>query len=145
MAISVAAILLAPLLGSIFAADTSADEQQINKLEHEWGNAYVKRDTTFTQRITTEDFTFIGPEGNMVGKSEYVKSIAGDTVFTAFTIENLKVRVYGDAAVAVGEATIKARTKEEDSSGKYSFTDVFVKKDGEWKAVAGHVTSIARK
>jgi len=32
----------------------------------------------------------------------------------------------------------------EDESGQYSFIDVFVKQKGEWKAVSGQVTPVAK-
>jgi ketosteroid isomerase-like protein len=138
-----AALLLAG--NAAWAADPApADEEQLKKIEQDWANAYVKRDTAFVQKITSDDFAFIGPDGNMVSKADYVKSMEGDTVFTAFKVEELKVRVYGDAAVAMGIATITAKTKGEDESGRYSFTDVFVKQKGEWKAVSGHVTPVAK-
>ena len=127
------------------AADPApAVEEQLKKIEQDWANAYVKRDTAFVEKITSGDFEFIGPDGNMVGKAEYVKSMNGDTVFTGFKVDELKIRVYGDTAVVLGLATISARTKGEDESGRYSFTDVFVKEQGEWKAVSGHVTPVAK-
>jgi ketosteroid isomerase-like protein len=138
------ALLLAS--GSIRAADPAraSDEQQLTKIENDWADSYVKRDASFVQRIAADDFTFIGPNGNMVDKADYVKSMTGDTVFTGFKIDNLKIRTYGDAAVVIGLATITAKTKGEDESGQYSFTDVFVKQKGEWKAVSGQVTPVAK-
>jgi ketosteroid isomerase-like protein len=131
--------------GDVRGVDSrAADEQQLKKIEEDWANAYVKRDKTFVEKITSADFAFIGPDGTMVDKNEYVKSMEGDTVFTAFKVEELKVRIYGDAAVVLGIASITAQTKGEEESGRYSFTDVFVKQKGEWKAVSGHVTPVAR-
>jgi ketosteroid isomerase-like protein len=137
-------LLFATVAAAVFASPSgfaaSAEEQQLTKIEQDWGEAYVKRDTAFARRITSEDFVFVGPDGNMVNKADYVTSIAGDTVFTGFKIDDLKIRTYGDAAVVIGTATITAKTMGKDESGKYSFTDVFVKQGGEWKAVSGHVT-----
>ncbi|MEY2540964.1 MAG: hypothetical protein QOI22_566 [Verrucomicrobiota bacterium] len=142
-AICLSALLLSD--ASLRAADpATAAEEQLKKLEQDWAEAYVKRDTAFVQKITTDDFAFIGPDGNMVSKGEYVKSIEGETVFTAFKTEELKVRVYGDAAVVLGRATVTTKSKGEDESGTFSFTDVFVKQKGEWKAVSGHVTPVAK-
>jgi ketosteroid isomerase-like protein len=129
-------------LGAAGSAQPAADEQ-LTKIEHEWGDSYVKRDSSYAQRITTDDFTFVGPDGNMANKIDYVKSVAGPTVFTAFAIENIKVRIYGDAAVVTGTAAIAAKTGSKDESGKYAFTDTFVKQGGEWKAVSGQATPIA--
>ena len=132
--------------GSVGAADPAraSDEQQLTKIESDWADSYVKRDSSFVQRIAADDFTFIGPDGNRVNKADYVKSMTGDTVFTGFKIDDLKIRTYGDAAVVIGLATIAAKTKGEDESGQYSFTDVFVKQKGEWKAVSGQVTPVAK-
>ena len=138
------ALLLAS--GSVCAADSAraSDEQQLTKIENDWAISYVKRDTAFLQRIAADDFAFVGPDGNMVNKADYMKSITGDTVFTGFKVDDLKIRTYGDAAVVIGLATITAKTKGEDESGQYSFTDVFVKQKGEWKAVSGQVTPVAK-
>jgi hypothetical protein len=35
--------------------------------------------------------------------------------------------------------------KQEDLSGQYSWTDVFVKQNGQWKAVAAQVTMVAKE
>ena len=119
-------------------------EQHLAKLEQDWADSYLKRDPSFAQRITTNDFNFVDSSGVMMNKADYIKSIAGNTVFTAFTIDQIKVRLHGDAAVVTGVATINAKTGEKDESGKYAFTDIFVKQNGEWKAVSGQVTAIAK-
>ena len=146
--LSIAPIFSALLLasGGVCATDPAraSDEQQLTKIENDWADSYVKRDPSFVQRITADDFTFIGPNGNMVNKADYVKSITGDTVFAGFKIDDLKIRVYGDAAIVIGLTTITAKTKGEDESGQYSFIDVFVKQTGEWKAVSGQVTPVAK-
>jgi hypothetical protein len=120
-------------------------EQQLTQIEHEWGDSYVKRDPSFAQRITANDFSFVAPDGTLVGKDQYVKSIGtGPTVFTAFNIETIKVRTYGEAAVVTGVAMITAKTGDKDESGRYSFTDTFVKQNGEWKVVSGQATAITK-
>src|SRR5215472_664167 len=90
----------------VFAASPSANaEVQLTKVEHDWADAYVKRDASFVQRLAADDFIFIGPDGNSVGKADYVKGMTGPTVFTAFEIGEVKVRTVGDIAVVTGTAT----------------------------------------
>ena len=126
-----------------FAAPAAPNaEAQLTKIEHDWADAYVKRDPSFVQRLAVEDFIFIGPDGNSVGKADYVKGMTGPTVFTSFDIAEIKVRTVGDVAVVTGTATITAKTGDKDGSGKYAFTDVFAKKNGEWKAISGHATRV---
>src|SRR5213594_1737734 len=62
-----------------------------------------------------------------------------------FKIDDLKVRFYGDMAIVVGQGSIKAHTKTQDLSGKYVWTDTFVKQRGAWTAVASQVTPVVQK
>ena len=134
--------ILAVLASPQFCFAGPNTEAQLTKIEHNWAEAYVKRDPSFVQRLTADDFVFIGPDGNSVGKADYVKGMTGPTVFTAFEIGEIKVRTYGDVAVVTGTATITAKTNDKDESGKFAFTDVFMKKAGEWKAVSGQATAV---
>jgi ketosteroid isomerase-like protein len=131
---------------SLRAADAAGPtvEQQLTKMENDWADSYVRRDPSFVERITTDDFMFVGPDGSVSNKADYIKAITGDTTFTTFKINSLKVRTYGDTAVVIGNATISAKTKGEDESGDYSFTDIFVKQKGEWKAASGQATQVAK-
>lgn len=54
------------------------------------------------------------------------------------------MRAYGQAAVITGRSTIKAMVKGQEVSGEYRFTDVWVKLDDRWLAVASQVTRIAQ-
>jgi ketosteroid isomerase-like protein len=126
------------------ASASPGDAEQLREIEQDWADAYVKRDTSFAQTITSDDFAFVGPDGNVVKKDDYIKSMTGDTIFAEFKLENLNVRIYGETAVVIGTCAIKAQAKEEDESGKFSFTDVFMKQKGEWKAVSGQVTPVAQ-
>ena len=68
-----------------------------------------------------------------------------DVTFTEFNIGDLQVRFYGDTAIVVAQGSLKAHAKNQDLSGKYVWTDTFVKQDGEWKAVASQVTPVLKK
>ncbi|MFL6543587.1 MAG: nuclear transport factor 2 family protein [Candidatus Udaeobacter sp.] len=124
----------------------SEDEQTLIKIQHEWAEARLKRDSSFPQRIEADDFTVVWFNGTTVSKEEDLKSYEStDTVFTDFKIDDLKVRFYGDMAIVVGQGSIKAHTKTQDLSGKYVWTDTFVKQRGAWTAVASQVTPVVQK
>ena len=124
----------------------SEDEQTLINIQHEWAEARLKRDSSFPQRIEADDFTVVWFNGTIVSKEEDLKSYEStDTVFTDFKIDDLKVRFYGDMAIVVGQGSIKAHTKTQDLSGKYVWTDTFVKQRGAWTAVASQVTPVVQK
>ncbi len=127
------------------AADPS-DEQQIRQIEREWLDATVKRDGAYLQKVETDDYTITGPDGRLLSKAENLKdATSGETVFDNIQIDDLKIRFYGDTAVVNGLGTVKSHAKSQHSTGQYSWTDVFVKTNGEWKAVSAHVTAVAAK
>ncbi len=124
----------------------NSDEQALVKIQHDWADARLKRDTSFPSRIEADDFTVAWFDGRIVNKEEDVKTYElDDAVFTEFKIDDLKVRFYGHMAIVVGQGSIKARTNTQDLSGKYVWTDTFVKMGGEWKAVASQVTPVLGK
>jgi hypothetical protein len=140
----VAIVLFPPFFVRGADADFSAAEQELIKIENDWGESYIKHDPSFAERITTDDFTFVGSDGSIVEKSNYLIGIKGNTVFKQFQIDSMKIRIYGNTAVVIGLARIIAKSGQSEVSGRYAFTDVFVKQTDQWKAVSGHVTAIEK-
>jgi ketosteroid isomerase-like protein len=62
----------------------------------------------------------------------------------SYASEGLEVRVYGEAAVVTGLSPVKgrARGRAQAFSGRYRFTDVWVKHQDRWEAVATQSTSV---
>ena len=125
---------------------SSDDEQALIKIQHEWADARLKGDSSYAQQLEADDFTVVWFDGRIVNKDGDLKSYESeDAVFTDFKIDGLKVRIYGDTAIVVGQGSIKAHTKTQDLSGKYVWTDTFVKQNGVWKVVASQVTPVLEK
>jgi ketosteroid isomerase-like protein len=117
----------------------------VKKLELDWLESYVKRDTAFLERYVSDDYTSIDPHGTVVDKKGEIESIkSGHLAITEMKPNEMKVRTYGDAAVITGRSTIKAKVSGQDASGEYRFTDVWVKRGDRWQAVASQLTRIAR-
>ena len=124
----------------------SDDEQALKKIQHQWADARLKRDSSFAAQIEADDFTVVWPDGQIIDKQDDVKSYEADgAVFSEFKITNLDVRFYGGTAIVVGQGSIKGHTPTKDLSGRYVWTDTFVKQNGGWKAVASQVTPVLKK
>jgi ketosteroid isomerase-like protein len=122
------------------------DEQALIRIQREWADARLKGDSSYAQQLERDDFTVVWFDGRIVNKEGDLKSYeSDDVVFNDFKIDDLKVRFYGDTAIVVGQGSIKAHTKTQDLSGKYVWTDTFVKQNGEWKVVASQVTPVLGK
>ena len=126
--------------------DKAGDEQALIKIQHDWAEARMKRDSSYTQRLEAENCTVVWPDGSIVNKREDLKSMTGDIVFTEFKIDDLQVRLYGDTAIVVGQGTISAQEgKQNLFGGKFVWTDTFVKQHGTWKVVASQVSPVLKK
>jgi ketosteroid isomerase-like protein len=122
------------------------DEQALIKIQHDWAEARIKGDSSYTKQLEAENCTVVWPDGSIVNKREDLKSMTGDIVFTEFKIDDLKVRLYGDTGIVVGQGRIKAHEgKQNLLGGKFVWTDTFVKQDGAWKVVASQVTPVLKK
>ena len=125
--------------------DHSQEEQALKKIQHEWAEARIKGNSSYTRRLEAEDCTIVWPDGSIVNKRADLQSMT-DIVFSEFKIQNLQVRLYGETGIIVGEGMIKARKGQQDLlGGKFVWTDTFVKQDGQWKVVASQITSVLEK
>jgi ketosteroid isomerase-like protein len=124
----------------------SGDEQALIKIQHEWAEARIKGDSSYTRGLEAENCTVVWPDGSVVNKREDLKSMTGDIVFTEFKIDDLQVRLYGDTGIVVGQGTIRTHEgKQKLLGGKFVWTDTFKKQDGVWKVVASQVTPVLKK
>jgi len=86
------------------------------------------------------------PEGNVSTKAQEIAFFkSGEFAVTSCVHHELKVRVYGDAAVVTGRSTVKETYKGKDFSPQLRWTDTWVKSAGRWQCVAGHSSEIAQK
>ena len=127
-------------------AQNRGDEQALIQIQHEWAEARLKGDTSYTRRLEAENCTVVWPDGTIVNKQEDLKSMTGDIVFTEFHIDDLQVRLYGDTAIVVGQGRIEAHQKKQDLlGGPFVWTDTFVKLGGEWKVVGSQITPVTKR
>lgn len=119
-------------------------EKVLLKLEQKWADAIVNHDRTAIDGIVAEEFVSTDPAGRTWNKEKYLDEIRD----TAFDIESrelshLDVRVYAQAAVVTGLATIRTGTENPGGTGTYRFTDTFIRRHGEWRCVSTHECRVA--
>ena len=125
--------------------DHPQDVQALMNIQHQWAEARVKGDKSYTQRIEAKDCTIVWPDGRIVNKRGDLQSMT-DIDFSEFNIQNLQVRLYGDTGIVVGEGMIKAQRQNQDLlGGKFVWTNTFVKQGDQWKVVASQITPVLEK
>jgi ketosteroid isomerase-like protein len=125
------------------SADASA-EQTLMKMEHDAAAALIKRDAAAFGKIFADDAVLTTPDGMQQTKAQLLADVkSGSLVLESSDISDMKVRVHGDAAVVTYITTDKGRYKGQDISGRFRWTDVFVRHGGAWQLVASQGTPIA--
>ena len=127
------------------ASDTVVRESIVG-LNREWNEALVRRDIASLDRLLNDDFVFTSSTGRIQNKAQYIKSIqSSDRTFESFDSVDLEVRIYGPATVVTGRAVAKIRYQNEERVNQYRYTDVWIKRQKRWRAVARQATPIDQR
>ena len=126
------------------AKGPSASES-IKQLEHDWADAAKVGDTDKVSQILADDWIGVGYDGAKETKESHLADMkSGKFKLESFEFGPMDVKVLGSVAVVQGTNTEKSTSANgKDSSGKYAWMDVFVKRDGKWVIVRSQSTEAA--
>jgi ketosteroid isomerase-like protein len=143
-------LILIATMACLFAATSIAQrksansvEKTITDLETQWSAAAKAGDADKFAALYADDLTDIDPQGKLNTKASDIADVkSGKLKFTEITNSEMKVRDYGNTAIATGVSAVKGTYDGKDISGNYRFTDVWNKRGGKWQIVATQVTKI---
>jgi ketosteroid isomerase-like protein len=114
-------------------------EAQVAQLEREWVAAIVHKDAAVLDRLLAEDFTGTSPTAHLYTKKIAIEDLTrGTYVVEAMDMDEISVKPYGNVAVAFASQQEKSHYGTQDISGHYHYTNVWLKKDGQWQVVSSH-------
>ena len=120
---------------------TGSEEQKLIKLENDWLQAFFKNDGVFADRFLADDYLGTDEHGDVRDKAQEIAEIkAGAHLSTSGLLDNIRIRVYGDAAVVTGRRIMKGLFQGKEYRSPYLWTDIFIKRGGRWQCVASHVS-----
>lgn len=124
------------------ASDSSAELKQI---ENDWVAALKAKDAAKLGDILADDWVSLTWDGRTMTRSEALAQLkAPGTSLDSVEMGPMNVRFFGSTAVVTGSDTEKSMEKGKDTSGKYVWTDVFVKQGGKWRAVASQNAKVSK-
>jgi hypothetical protein len=115
------------------------------QLENDESKATLAGDTSFVQKNFADDWTG-GFSGGIWTTKESMLADAKDSAnnkMNSDQISDLKVRTYGDTAIATYTDTYDGMVRGEHRVKTVLTTDTFVRQNGQWKQVASH-SSVAK-
>ena len=114
-------------------------EQYIISSEEAWAKSVATNDASVVRRILADDFIWV-LDGKLLDKKRAVEDAeAGPGPFLSNEPDYVRVRFFGDTAVAQGSETW---AKKSGKKGKFVWTDTWVKRKGCWQIVNAQDTVI---
>ena len=94
-----------PTQSAVSAEEAEKIAEVITKLDQQWGQAFVTKDTAFLKSIWADDLRFTQHDGKVNDKEAALADAEGNTdTVTSGVISDYKVRVYGkNFAVVAGD------------------------------------------
>ncbi len=118
---------------------------QVLELGQQWANAERAGDADALKPLLAHDFVLVGPLGFMLDTTHYLGSRrSADLRHESLTWEDVRVRAYDNAAVAVGSLTQRSTYQGRDASGRFRVTQVAIRRWDRWILAGLHYSPIAQ-
>jgi len=117
---------------------------EIDRLEEKWRDAMLKGDSTVMGSLLADDFIAIGVDGTLQTKEQSLARLStGSRHITSLELSDRRVRFYGSTALVTSKSEVRGTNGEEDISGSYRYTRVYVRNaQGRWKIVSFEASRI---
>lgn len=124
------------------AADVEIGAEELVTLEKEAAHAMALNNSSFFQRIYSDEYVGTASTGEILDRSALVAAIqTSNTRYTSFIASDIKVRVYGPTAVVTCTWTTRGVQNGHNFSRQYRVIHVYLNnRAGGWKVVAGQET-----
>ena len=119
------------------ATTAKSDLDVLHELNADYIRSVQTSDVTRFDQILADDFVCTNPDGSFIDRANFLKQTARPVTISDLAAHDVMIRVIGDCAV------IHARTSYRLSDGKAGagrYTDVWARRNGQWLAIAAHVT-----
>lgn len=129
--------------------DSQSEISQLLSLEHKWLEAEFALDTAYLSSIMDSTFISISEEGiknkneDILAMYNSIKQRQQDSIFIdSFKLENPVINIYENTAVVTFIVHTFGKNKNIARERKTRFYDVWIKRQGKWKAVSSQGTSL---
>lgn len=135
------AIIIAQNTGYAQQSVANTIQDEIIALEKSFAEAIQVRDTIQTKKLQAETyFLAVGVKDQplrIIPRNRWLQ-ILKNYVVESYSIDDIRVNVYGNTAVALVLFTQKASSGGEDRSAQFILTDIWVKDGNNWLIAERH-------
>ena len=116
-------------------------EQAVLQAVQTWLDADERQDRATLDKIIADDFVGTAPRGRLVTKREVIPEEGTNGGHgLSISAQDIKVRILGDTAIAVGRGLPKSQGPE--ARPELRFTVVFARRADHWQMVAAHLSPV---
>jgi beta-lactamase regulating signal transducer with metallopeptidase domain len=117
------------------------DSDSVFALLREAAYANMRRDTAFFERVLDEEYIETGPNGETLNKAQAIADVKRlDYTIKKFEFDDLNVSGNETMAFATFLGTVFYEANGQDSTAQYRYTVNFIKRDGQLKVAAVHMS-----
>ena len=117
-------------------ATLSPDTQVLEQLNAQYILAVQMSDVGWFEKNLAEDFLNSNPDGSLVDRAQFLVQIARPAAISNLQAHDVRIRTLGETAIVHGRTTYK---KPDGQAGAGRYTDVWMRRRGQWACVAAHV------
>jgi len=124
------------------AAELETGAQEVVILEKETAHAMALNNSSFFQRVYSDDYVGTAPTGETLDRNALVASVQTSTAkYASFIATDIHVRIFGPTAVVTCTWSTRGEQNGRSFSRQYRVLHVYLSNDaGGWKVVAGQET-----
>jgi ketosteroid isomerase-like protein len=130
------AVFLAAACVSPAATPDAKTEKEIMEAMQTYRQALMKKDAAALSRVLSDDLVYTHSSNAHQDKAALLESLKGESITENIDFKDLKVRVYGNTAVVVGDVDFHMKTKGVQSVSHLNVLHVLVKGPQGWQLVA---------
>jgi uncharacterized protein (TIGR02246 family) len=144
--LALATVLAFAGFASAVAAQSThdADAKELERLETVWNQAHEHGDAAALEAIWADDMEVTVPKMPVMTRAQASAfAHSGRMKFQRYATSEIRVRLYGDAAVVSGRLERTRTLDGKEVSDDWRFTKTYVRQDGKWRVVSFHASEAA--
>jgi ketosteroid isomerase-like protein len=140
-------VTAAPNEASEAAESNQQIEKRVSDLETRLAESLKTSDSATLRQLLADDFVPVGRSvlESQTGKNGFIDWVLKNGEHKSFTVEKMKVRVYGtDMAIATVQYKKVTSGAPAATDGGFVATDVWVKRENFWQVASHHISPLPK-
>jgi ketosteroid isomerase-like protein len=126
------------------ADSVEAIKQEVLRVEEERSQAMLKGDADALGRICADEFAWMSPRGELLTKAEILENLRSHKQeYVSTNRDDIRLHVHGNTVVMTVHSLSTARYEGKTFNYPRRFSNVYVKRNGQWQLVLHQATRIA--